>query len=186
MSRFWTFTPRTDNSPLGGGEPPPRCSARRWQPVRIALLRPTVLPGGGRSPWSFDDGNDTDQIECPAAGTALRLRSRIGCVGYRTTEWDGLTMKERTSRSNVAPWGLACDFAAWSVSSAADRENTMDGNRIAWRVPYCASGLRDLRALRGEAGHTPSNHSVHRTAAGHSRSGVGFAADVHASSRGGR
>jgi len=95
-------------------------------------------------------------------------------------------MKERTARSNVAPWGLAGDFAAWSVSSATERENTMEGNRIARRVPDCASGLRDLRALRGEEGHILSNHSVHRTAAGHSRSSVGFAADVLPSSRGGR
>ena len=95
-------------------------------------------------------------------------------------------MKERTTSPNVAPWGLHCDFAAWSASSARERENTMDGNRIAWRVPDCASSLGDLCALRGEAGHIPSNHSVHRTAAGHRGSGVGFAADVLASSRGGR
>jgi len=95
-------------------------------------------------------------------------------------------MKERTTRSNVAPQGLACDFAALSVSSVPEREHTMEGNRIAWRVRDCASGLRAFRALRGEAGHTPSNHSVHRTAAGHSRSGVGYAADALASSRGGR
>ena len=95
-------------------------------------------------------------------------------------------MKEQTTRSNVAPWGLSCDFAAWSVSSVPERENTMEGNRIAWRVADCASGLRDLRALRDEDGHILSNHSVHRTAAGHGRSGVGFAADVHGSSRGGR
>ena len=95
-------------------------------------------------------------------------------------------MKQRTTRSNVAPRGLACDFAAWSASSAPERENTMEGNRIAWRVPDCPSALRDLRALGGEAGHIPSNHSVHRTAAGQSRSGVGFAADAPASSRGGR
>ena len=134
----------------------------------------------------FDNGDDTEQIECPTAGIALRLRNRIGCVGYRTIEWDGLTMKERTTSSHVAPWGLSCDLAAWSVSSATERENRMEGNRIAFRVLHCASGLRDLRALRSEAGHILSNHSVHRTAAGHSRSGVGFAADVLASSRGGR
>ncbi|MBE7500999.1 MAG: Txe/YoeB family addiction module toxin [Verrucomicrobiales bacterium] len=40
--------------PLGRGEPPPRCSARGWEPVRIAFLRSTRLPGGGRSPVSFD------------------------------------------------------------------------------------------------------------------------------------
>jgi len=95
-------------------------------------------------------------------------------------------MKERASRSNVAPVGLACDFTAWSVSWVPERENTMEGDRIAWRVADCASGLRDFRALRGEAGHTPSNHSVHRTAAGQSRSGAGLAADALASSRGGR
>jgi len=95
-------------------------------------------------------------------------------------------MKQESTRSNVTPRGWACDFAAWSVSSVSDREKTMDGKRITCRVPHCASGLRDLRALRGEAAHTPSNHSVHRTAAGHSRSGVGFAADALASSRGGR
>jgi len=84
----------------------------------------------------------------------LRFRSRIGCVGYRTSEWDAVTMKERTTRSHVEPWGLAGDFAAWSVSSVPARGNTMEGNRIAWRVPDCPSGLRDLRAFRGEAGHT--------------------------------
>jgi len=29
---------------------PPRRSAQRWQAVRVAFLRATVLPGGGRSP----------------------------------------------------------------------------------------------------------------------------------------
>ena len=42
--------------PLGRGEPPPRCSVRGSVPVRIALLRSTRLPGGGRSPVSFDNG----------------------------------------------------------------------------------------------------------------------------------
>lgn len=39
--------------PLGPGEPPPRDSARGWETVRIARLRSTILPGGGRSPGSF-------------------------------------------------------------------------------------------------------------------------------------
>jgi hypothetical protein len=37
-----------------------------------------------------------------------------------------------------------------------------------------------------EGNRNRSNHSVHRTAASHSRSGVGFATDALASSRGGR
>jgi len=167
-------------------EQPPRFSARRWSPIRKRLVRSTVTVGGCRSVLSFDNGNDTDQIECPAAGIAKRLRSRIGYVGYRTTEWDGLTMKERITRSTVTRWGLACYFAPWSVSSATELANTMEGNRIACRAPDCASGLRDVRALRAGPGHILSNHSVHRTAAGHSHSGVGFAADVLSSSCGGR
>jgi len=39
--------------PLGRGEPPPCCSARRWQPVRIVLVRSIGLPGGGRSPLAL-------------------------------------------------------------------------------------------------------------------------------------
>ena len=125
----------------------------------------------------------SNQSRQPMPGSHLCVEraalARHGCV-LRST------MEMTPTRSNVAPWGLACDFAASSASSVPERENTMEGDRSAWRVADCASGLRDFRALRGEAGHAPSNHSVHRTAAGYSPSGAGFAADAHTSSRGGR
>ena len=61
-----------------------------------------------------------------------------------------------------------------------------DGNISYWLQPkdYELEQFRDCWDRIG----TPykPNHSVHRTAAGHGRSGVGFAADVHGSSRGGR
>jgi hypothetical protein len=39
--------------PLGRSEPPPHCSGRGWEPVRIVLLRPTRSAAGGHSPGSF-------------------------------------------------------------------------------------------------------------------------------------
>lgn len=50
MHRNHDTTEKHRGEPLGAGEPPPRCSARGWAPTRIALLRRTLLLGGGRSP----------------------------------------------------------------------------------------------------------------------------------------
>jgi len=55
VSRLLSPVPSTADiaEPLGRGEPPPRGSAPWRQPIRIALLRPTVSPGGGLSPVAF-------------------------------------------------------------------------------------------------------------------------------------
>jgi len=96
------------------------------------------------------------------------------------------TMEMTPTRSNVRPRGLLGDSARLSASSTRRPPAGTPSVPHVRQTLHRPSGCRGFRAIHGEAGHIPSNHSVHRTAAGHSRSGVGFAADVHASSRGGR
>jgi len=45
--------PVTVPNKIGGDEPPPRFSVRRWVAVRECLVRSTVPVGGGRSPLSL-------------------------------------------------------------------------------------------------------------------------------------
>ena len=70
--------------PLGRGEPPPRSSARRRQPVRIALLRPTVIPGGGRSPVALGS-RDRLIEECISMRTFIERHTVCEALG-RTNE----------------------------------------------------------------------------------------------------
>ena len=76
--------------PLGRGEPPPRCSARGSVPVRIAPLRSTRLPGGGRSPVSFG----MRRLEMPRQPRMLRTMTN-GFAPIRLEDY-----VERHLRSN--------------------------------------------------------------------------------------
>jgi hypothetical protein len=125
--------------PLGRGEPPPRCSARGWEPVRIALLCSTVLPGGGRSPGSFAMGNGTksnarrttrDERMTARRTTPTTLPGRLACFTRRDHLWNPRN-----------PWSTARDIPnhglhgchGWTGRRHSDGRHTEANHLVAAR-----------------------------------------------------